>query len=163
KLPINIKLIVEGEEEVGSVNFDELMRAHAKELAADFCCVSDTAMFGRGIPSLCVGLRGLAYFEVFVEGPALDLHSGSFGGGVLSAAIALARMIARLHDDSGRILVPGFYDDVLELTKAEREEIASLPFDEKEWLRSTGSPAVYGEKGYSTLERVWARPALDCN
>jgi acetylornithine deacetylase/succinyl-diaminopimelate desuccinylase-like protein len=162
KLPINLKMIVEGEEEIGSVNLDALMRDHAKDLAADFVCVSDTAMFGRGIPSLCVGLRGLAYVEVHVDGPSTDLHSGSFGGGVLNPVNALAKMIATLHDDDGRITVPGFYDAVRALTEVERREIASLPFDEKEWLRSTGAPATWGEKGYSTLERVWARPTLDC-
>jgi acetylornithine deacetylase/succinyl-diaminopimelate desuccinylase-like protein len=160
-LPINLKMIVEGEEEVGSVNLDTLMRDHANDLAADFVCVSDTAMFGRGIPSLCVGLRGLAYVEVFVEGPALDLHSGSFGGGVMNPVNALAKMIATLHDADGRITVDGFYDGVVALTDAERREIASLPFDEQEWLRSTGAPATFGEKGYSTLERIWARPTLD--
>ncbi len=161
KLPINLKLIVEGEEEIGSVNLDALMRDHARDLAADFVCVSDTAMFGRGIPSLCVGLRGLAYVELFVDGPALDLHSGSFGGGVTNPVNALARMIASLHDADGRVAVEGFYDAVRALTDTERREIASLPFDEKEWLRSTGAPAVAGEKGFSTLERIWARPTLD--
>jgi acetylornithine deacetylase/succinyl-diaminopimelate desuccinylase-like protein len=161
-LPINLKMIVEGEEEIGSVNLDALMRDHATDLAADFVCVSDTAMFGRGIPSLCIGLRGLAYVEVRVDGPALDLHSGSFGGGVLNPVNVLARMIATLHDDGGRVAVDGFYDHVLPLTPAERRDIAALPFDEKEWLRSTGSPAAAGEEGYSTLERIWARPTLDC-
>jgi acetylornithine deacetylase/succinyl-diaminopimelate desuccinylase-like protein len=163
RLPINVKLIVEGEEEIGSDNLDLLLRDKAKDLAADFVCVSDTAMFGRGIPSLCVGLRGLTYVEVHVEGPKQDLHSGSFGGGVTNPVNALARMIGKLHDDDGRIAVPGFYDNVEELTKAERDEIAGLPFDEKEWLASTGALAAFGEKGYSTLERVWARPTLDCN
>ena len=163
KLPINLKLIVEGEEEIGSVNFDELMRAKSADLASDYVCVSDTAMFGRGIPSLCVGLRGLMYLEVHVEGPKSDLHSGSFGGGITNPVNALAKMIASLHDDDGHIRVPGFYDAVVELTPREREEIASLPFDEAGWLESTGSPSVFGEKGYSTLERVWARPTLDCN
>ena len=163
KLPINLKLIVEGEEEIGSENLDELMRANASRLAADFVCVSDTAMFGRGIPSLCVGLRGLMYLEVTVSGPKGDLHSGSFGGGVANPVNVLAKMIAKLHDDDGKVTVPGFYDKVAILTAAERKEIASLPFDEKEWLASTGSPAISGEKGFSTLERVWARPTLDCN
>ena len=163
KLPINIKLIVEGEEEIGSENLDGLLTAKKKELAADFCCVSDTAMFGRGIPSLCVGLRGLMYIEVHVEGPKSDLHSGSFGGGILNPVNALAKMIARLHDDDGKIAVPGFYDKVVTLTKAEKDEIASLPFDEAEWRASTGAPAVFGEKGYSTLERIWTLPTLDCN
>lgn len=163
KLPINLKLIVEGEEEVGSDNLDTLMRERTRDLAADFVCVSDTAMFGRGIPSLCVGLRGLASLEVTVEGPKQDLHSGSFGGGVANPVNVLARMIASLHDESGKVAVPEFYDEVRPLTHAERAEIASLPFDEKEWLASTGSPATQGETGFSTLERIWARPTLDCN
>ncbi len=162
RLPINLKLIVEGEEEVGSANLDILLRERAAELSADFVCVSDTAMFGRGIPSLCVGLRGLAYIEVFVEGPRTDLHSGSFGGGLANPVNALAKMIASLHDDAGRVTVPGFYDAVLPLGAVEREQIASLPFLEDEWLLSTGAPALWGEKGYSTLERIWARPTLDC-
>lgn len=163
KLPINVKLIVEGEEEIGSDHLDGLMRERAADLTADFVCVSDTAMFGRGIPSLCVGLRGLAILEIEVSGPKQDLHSGSFGGGVMNPVNALAKMIAGLHDESGKVTVPGFYDKVVALTEAERKEIASLPFDEREWLASTGSPAVAGEKGFSTLERIWARPTLDCN
>ncbi len=161
-LPINLRLIVEGEEEIGSAHLDGILRSHARDLEADFVCVSDTAMFGRGIPSLCVGLRGLSYLEVHVEGPALDLHSGSFGGGVMNPVNALAKMLASLHDPSGRVAVPGFYDAVLPLTARERAEIAALPFDEAEWLKSTGSPSVWGEAGYSTLERIWARPTLDC-
>lgn len=163
RLPINVKLIVEGEEEIGSDHLDAVMHEHAKDLEADFVCVSDTAMFGRGIPSLCVGLRGLAIVEVHVEGPAQDLHSGSFGGGVANPVNALARMIASLHDADGRVTVDGFYDEVRPLTETERAEIASLPFDEEEWLGMAGSPAVFGEAGFSTLERIWARPTLDCN
>ena len=163
KLPINIKMIVEGEEEVGSVHLEGLLREHAELLKADYVCVSDTAMFGRGIPSLCVGLRGLAYFELHVHGPSSDLHSGSFGGGIANPANALARIIAKLHDDEGRILVPGFYDKVRKLTDAEREEIASLPHDDEAWLSMTGAPATFGEAGFSTLERIWARPTLDVN
>jgi acetylornithine deacetylase/succinyl-diaminopimelate desuccinylase-like protein len=162
KLPINLKLMVEGEEEVGSENLDILMRDKAKDLEADFVCVSDTAMFGRGIPSLCVGLRGLVYLEVRVDGPKTDLHSGSFGGGVANPVHALARMLARMHDDDGRVLVPGFYNRVVELSAAEKAEMSSLPFDEAGWLASTGSPALFGEKGRTTLERVWTRPTIDC-
>src|SRR4051812_22278531 len=110
RLPINLKLIVEGEEEVGSENLDGLLRAHADLLRADYVCVSDTAMFGRGIPSLCVGLRGLCYFEVRVHGPSLDVHSGSFGGGIANPANALAQILARMHDEDGRVTIPGFYD-----------------------------------------------------
>jgi acetylornithine deacetylase/succinyl-diaminopimelate desuccinylase-like protein len=162
QLPINLKFIVEGEEEIGSTNLDELLRAKAKELEADFVCVSDTAMFGRGIPSLCVGLRGLAYLDVRVDGPSTDLHSGSFGGGVANPVNALARILAKLHDEDGRVAVPGFYDNVVELTEEEKKEILSLPFDEAAWLASTGATAAVGEKGRSTLERVWARPTIDC-
>lgn len=161
-LPIRLKMIVEGEEEVGSPNLDTLMRDHADALSTDFVCVSDTAMFGRGLPSLCVGLRGLAYLEVFVEGPTQDLHSGSFGGGVMNPLLALSRMLAALHDSDGRVSVPGFYDDVIALTPLERRAIQELPFDEAGWLKSTGAPRVWGEAGYSTLERIWARPTLDC-
>lgn len=162
KLPINLKVVVEGEEEIGSENLDGILRDHAAEISADFVCVSDTAMFGRGIPSLCVGLRGLMYLEVFVEGPSSDLHSGSFGGGIANPVNVLARMISKLHDDEGRVTVPGFYDEVVKLTDKERKEIQDLPFDEAEWLRATGSPGVVGEKGFSTLERIWTRPTLDC-
>jgi acetylornithine deacetylase/succinyl-diaminopimelate desuccinylase-like protein len=161
-LPIRLKMIVEGEEEIGSPNLDSLMHDHAGELGTDFVCVSDTAMFGRGLPSLCVGLRGLAYLEVFVDGPALDLHSGSFGGALMNPVLALARMLAALHDPRGRVTVPGFYDDVVPLTPLDRAAIRELPFDEAAWLKSTGSPCVWGEEGYSTLERIWARPTLDC-
>jgi acetylornithine deacetylase/succinyl-diaminopimelate desuccinylase-like protein len=163
KLPINVKLIVEGEEEIGSANLDDLMRRKQKDLEADYVCVSDTAMFGRGIPSLCIGLRGLMYMEVHVEGPATDVHSGSYGGAIANPVNILARMIASLHDEHGKILVPGLYDDVVPLTPADRKEIASLPFDEAEWLKATGAPAVWGDKDFSTLERIWARPTLDCN
>jgi acetylornithine deacetylase/succinyl-diaminopimelate desuccinylase-like protein len=163
KLPINLKLIVEGEEEIGSANLDTLMREHEKDLVSDYVCVSDTAMFGRGIPSLCVGLRGLVYLEVHVDGPRQDLHSGSYGGGVLNPINALAKMIAKLHDEDGRVTVPGFYDQVLPLTTTERKEMDDLPFDEEGWLAQTGCPALAGEKGFSTLERIWARPTLDCN
>jgi acetylornithine deacetylase/succinyl-diaminopimelate desuccinylase-like protein len=162
RLPINVKLIVEGEEEIGSGNLAELLRAHAADLSADFVCVSDTAMFGRGLPSLCVGLRGLTYLDVFVEGPRGDLHSGSFGGGIQNPVHALAKMLASLHDEDGRVTVTGFYDDVLALTAEERSQIARLPFDEAQWLQSTGAPALWGERGFSTLERIWARPTLDC-
>ena len=161
-LPIHLKLIVEGEEEIGSMNLDELLRTKAKDLEADFVCVSDTAMFGRGIPSLCVGLRGLMYLEVRVDGPKQDLHSGSFGGGVANPVHALAKMIAKLHDEDGRVAVPGFYANVVELTGEERKEIQGLPFDEKEWLVAAGSSLAIGEKGHSTLERIWARPTIDC-
>jgi acetylornithine deacetylase/succinyl-diaminopimelate desuccinylase-like protein len=162
-LPINLKMIVEGEEEIGSMNLDALLLEHADRLSADFVVVSDTAMFGRGIPSLCVGLRGIAYFDVHLRALSMDAHSGSFGGGLCNPALALARMLASLHDADGRITVPGFYDKVRVLTDAERAEIASLPFDEPGWLAAVGATAASGERGFSTLERVWTRPTLDAN
>lgn len=162
-LPINIKMLVEGEEEIGSAHLDDLMQEHRDRLSADFVVVSDTAMFGRGIPSLCVGLRGIAYFDVVVRALTMDAHSGSFGGGVQNPANALARLIAGLHDENGSVTIAGFYDRVRTLTEGERKEIASLPFDEKAWLASVGATAIAGEKGYSTLERIWTRPTLDVN
>jgi acetylornithine deacetylase/succinyl-diaminopimelate desuccinylase-like protein len=161
KLPINIKLIVEGEEETGSEHLGELLGAHAAMLASDYVCVSDTAMYGRGVPSLCVGLRGLAYFDLEVRGPATDVHSGSFGGGIANPANALARILAKLHDDDGRVTIPGFYDHVRPLSAEERRQIAELVHDDVEWLALSGATATWGEKGYSTLERIWARPTLD--
>jgi acetylornithine deacetylase/succinyl-diaminopimelate desuccinylase-like protein len=162
-LPCNVKFIVEGEEEGGSEHTDGLIRANAERLACDVLMISDSPMFAEGYPSLCVGLRGLAYGEVIVDGPGGDLHSGSFGGGVANPANVLARMISRLHDENGRVAIPGFYDDVVPLAEAERLALAKLPFDEKSWLGTTGAPAPAGEAGYTTLERVWARPTIDVN
>jgi acetylornithine deacetylase/succinyl-diaminopimelate desuccinylase-like protein len=124
-------------------------------------CVSDTAMFGRGIPSLCVGLRGLVYFEIAVRGPAMDVHSGSFGGGIANPANALTRILAALMDPDGRVTIPGFYDRVRPLTSEERAAMAALGHDDVEWLRASGASAAVGETGYTTLERIWARPSLD--
>jgi acetylornithine deacetylase/succinyl-diaminopimelate desuccinylase-like protein len=163
RLPINIKMIVEGEEEIGSVHLDMLMQRESKRLESDYVVVSDTAMFGRGIPSLCVGLRGIAYFDVKVTSHATDLHSGTFGGAVVNPATALCELISKLHDADGRVTIKGFYDKVRVLETKERAEIASLPFDEKEWLTSTGGKLAVGEKGYSTLERIWTRPTLEIN
>jgi acetylornithine deacetylase/succinyl-diaminopimelate desuccinylase-like protein len=162
RLPINLKMLIEGEEEVGSQHLGDLLRERAHDLTADVVCISDTSMFGPDVPSLCVGLRGLTYLEVTVDGPAADLHSGMFGGAIGNPINALAAILGALHDEAGRVLVPGFYDAVVPLTDAERQSIAALPFDEHAWLRSTGAPAPVGERGYSTLERLWARPTLDC-
>jgi acetylornithine deacetylase/succinyl-diaminopimelate desuccinylase-like protein len=161
KLPINVKLIVEGEEESGSQHLGDLLREHAAMLAADCVCVSDTAMYGRGVPSLCVGLRGLVYFDVVVRGPATDVHSGSFGGGIANPANALARMLGALHDADGRVTIAGFYDRVRELRPDEAAELAALDHDDGAWLRASGASLAVGEKGYSTLERIWTRPTLD--
>jgi len=161
KLPINLKMIVEGEEEIGSFHLEDLLREHATMLAADYVCVSDTAMYGRDTPSLCVGLRGLAYFDIVVSGPRTDVHSGSFGGGIANPANALASILSRLLDENGRVTIGGFYDRVRELTPDERAELARLEHDDAAWLALSGAPASVGEAGYSTLERIWARPTFD--
>ncbi len=165
ELPLNLKLIVEGEEEVGSLHFGGLVEAEAARLAADLCVVSDTAMHGRGQPSICVGLRGMVDLEVEVTGPSLDLHSGEFGGAVLNPVEALTRILASLRDPvSGRVTVPGFYDDVVELSAEERAGVAAIPFDEAAFRELAGGvPATFGEKGYSTTERRTTRPTLEIN
>src|SRR5256884_3244126 len=130
RLPINMKLILEGEEEVGSVNLDEFVRAHKHELTADVVVISDSPMFDRGIPSICYGLRGLVYFQIDLRGTKSDLHSGSFGGAVANPAFVLAQVLAQMKDRGGRIRIPGFYDDVRPLSEAERAEWKKLPFNE---------------------------------
>jgi acetylornithine deacetylase/succinyl-diaminopimelate desuccinylase-like protein len=162
--PVTLTLLIEGEEESGSPHFAQLLRERAAELPTDLIVVSDTTMWAAGVPSLCTGMRGLAAAEVTVAGPERDLHSGSFGGGVPNPAHVLARLLAGLHDADGRVTLPGFYDDVVPLTDAERDLLARLPFDEKSWLADAGdSPGLYGEAGYSTLERIWARPTAEVN
>ena len=165
ELPLNLKLIVEGEEEVGSLHFEGLIRAESRRLDADLCVVSDTAMHGRGQPSICVGLRGMIDLEVEVTGPALDLHSGEFGGTVLNPLEALSRILASLRDpETGRVTVPGFYDEVVELTPAERAQVAAAPFDEAAYRALAGGvPVTFGEKGYTTTERRTVRPTLEIN
>jgi acetylornithine deacetylase/succinyl-diaminopimelate desuccinylase-like protein len=165
ELPLNLKLIVEGEEESGSVNFEALVEREMDRLAADVLVVSDTSILAPDIPSLSTGLRGLAGVEVHVQGPALDLHSGQFGGAVANPALVLARILASLHDPaSGRITVPGFYDDVDEASAAERELIGRVPFDDARFRGDAGRiPATAGEQGWSVLERLGVRPTLDVN
>ena len=163
KLPINIKFLVEGEEEVGSVNLVPLIKDNLEKLKADLILISDSSMFAKGMPSICYGLRGISYFELRVKGTNGDLHSGSFGGAVINPANALARIIAKLKDEKGRILIPGIYDDVLPLTDEERKVFANLPHDDEKYRKMLGAPELFGEEGYSTLERVWARPCLDVN
>ncbi|MEU1072265.1 MULTISPECIES: dipeptidase [unclassified Streptomyces] len=160
---VNLKLLVEGEEESGSPHFRALVEAHADRFAADAVIVSDTGMWSETTPTVCTGMRGLAECEIRLYGPDQDIHSGSFGGAVPNPATAAARLVAALHDADERIAVPGFYDGVAELTDAERELVAELPFDEAEWLRTAKSRAAHGEAGYSTLERVWARPTAEVN
>ncbi|HEX3704658.1 MAG TPA: dipeptidase [Vicinamibacterales bacterium] len=163
RLPVNIKFILEGEEEVGSVNLDEFVRAHKAELGADVVVISDSPMFARGVPSICYGLRGLVYFQIDLRGSSTDLHSGSFGGAVANPGFVLAQMIAQMKDRGGRIKIPGFYDDVTPLKDEERQAWASLPFNEKKYKKDFGIPRVFGETDYTTLERTWARPTLEVN
>ncbi len=162
-LPVNIKMIIEGEEEVGSANLDNFVKEHKELLDADLVLISDSAMFAEGVPSVCYGLRGLAYMEVEVTGPNSDLHSGSFGGSVHNPVQALSEMIASLHDKNGRVTVKGFYDDVRPLTKTERSAYKKLPWNDRAYAKKLGVRELYGEKGFTTLERVWARPTLECN
>jgi acetylornithine deacetylase/succinyl-diaminopimelate desuccinylase-like protein len=163
KLPCNIKVILEGEEEVGSANLDNFVKDHRDDLKADVVVISDSPMFDRGIPSICYGLRGLVYFQIDLRGTKSDLHSGSFGGAVANPAFVLANILAQMKDRGGHIKIPGFYDDVRPLTEAEREQWKKLPFNEKRYAKELGAPRLWGETGYSTLERVWARPTFEVN
>src|SRR5918911_784840 len=162
-LPLNIKFFIEGEEEVGSVHLDDFVRSHKKDLSADVVVISDSPMFDRGIPSICYGLRGLTYFQLDLRGSKTDLHSGSFGGAVANPAFVLAQVLAQMKDRSGRVKIPGFYDDVRALSDAERSEWKKLPFNETKYRKELGAPRLFGETGYSTLERVWARPTFEVN
>src|SRR3954451_11452907 len=163
RLPVNIKFILEGEEEVGSANLDDFIRAHKEDLGADVVVISDSPMFARGIPSICYGLRGLVYFQIDLRGSNTDLHSGSFGGAVANPAFALAQLLAQMKDRGGHIKIPGFYDDVVPLTQEERDAWAKLPFNEKQYRKDFGVPKLHGESEYTTLERTWARPTLEVN
>ncbi len=160
---VNLKLLVEGEEESGSPHFPDLVREHAEALACDTVIVSDTGMWSADAPTVCTGMRGLTDCQVDLYGPDQDIHSGSFGGAVPNPATEAARLAAGLHDADRRVAVPGFYEGVVELTDRERELFAELPFDEATWLGTAHSHATLGEAGYSTLERVWARPTAEVN
>jgi len=163
RLPVNMKIILEGEEEVGSANLDDFIRAHKSELGANVVVISDSPMFDRGIPSICYGLRGLVYFQIDLRGSKTDLHSGSFGGAVANPAMVLAQVLAQMKDRGGRVKIPGFYDDVVPLTDEERKAWASLPFNEKKFKKDFGIPKLFRESGYTTLERIWARPTFEIN
>jgi len=164
KLPLNVKVVVEGEEEVGSPSFEAFLAREKERLACDVVVVSDTAVFAEDVPSLTVSLRGLVHWEVTVKGPTADLHSGYFGGLVVNPLEALAKMLATLRDADGRIVVPGFYDGVPELAPAVRAELASLPFDTEREARALGVPGLSGgELGRAPLERMWMRPTLEIN
>jgi acetylornithine deacetylase/succinyl-diaminopimelate desuccinylase-like protein len=162
-LPCNVKFIIEGEEEIGSPNLKDFMIKHKEMLAADIILVSDTGMIATDIPSITTGLRGLSYMEVEVTGPNRDLHSGIFGGAVANPANVLAKLIASLTDNDGKITVKGFYDDVIDISKEERAEMSKAPFNENDYKKALDIDELFGEKGYTTNERTGIRPSLDVN
>jgi acetylornithine deacetylase/succinyl-diaminopimelate desuccinylase-like protein len=163
RLPINVVLLAEGEEEVGSENLVPFVEAHADRLACDIVLISDTGMFAEGLPSLLFSLRGLAYFEIHVHGARSDLHSGEYGGAVMNPGNALATIIASLHDAEGRIAIRGFYDDVVEWDAETRAQIAELPHSDEAFASELALGELVGEPGYGTLERLWIRPTCDVN
>jgi len=163
KIPANVVLLVEGEEEVGSEHLSSFIEANAQLLRADAVVISDSAMFAPGLPSILSSLRGMAYFQIDVQGPSTDLHSGSYGGAVVNPAMALARVLATMHDGSGHVAIDGFYDKVQDWGDAARQEMRSLSFDEEHFRAETGAPALGGEAGFSTLERLWMRPTCEIN
>ncbi len=162
-LPCNVKFMIEGEEEIGSPSLGKFCEEHKEMLQADVILVSDTGMIAQDIPSITTGLRGLAYMEVEVTGPNRDLHSGLYGGAVANPVNVLTKMIASLTDENNHITIPGFYDDVIEVSPEERKEMAKAPFDLDEYEKAIDIPQVEGEKGYSTMERTGIRPSLDVN
>lgn len=162
-LPVNVKMLIEGEEEVHSENLPKWLKQNKKRLAADIVVVSDSSQFSKSLPAVTYGLRGIAAMELFVYGPKRDLHSGSFGGAVANPANILCQIIGKLHDKNNKIAVPGFYADVKLPAKWERAEFRKLPFSETQYKRMVGIPDVHGEKGWNTFERTWIRPTLDVN
>ncbi len=162
-IPINVKVIIEGEEEVGSESLWDFVSHNKQRLKADALIVSDTSMLARGVPSITYGLRGLSYYQIEITGPAQDLHSGVFGGAVPNPLTILCELFAKLHDKNFRVTVPGFYDDVAPLSPAERKALHSLPWKENDFRKTVGAPGLCGEKGYSTIEQVWCRPTLELN
>jgi acetylornithine deacetylase/succinyl-diaminopimelate desuccinylase-like protein len=163
KLPIQVKFLIEGEEEVGSEQLTPYVRKHRDQLACNCIVISDCCQFAPGVPAITYGLRGIAYYELRLRGPRQDLHSGTFGGAVTNPANALVELLASLKDKIGRIQLPGFYDDVIPLTEREREEFRGLPQTDAEFMNQIGVKGIFGEAGYTSLERRWARPTLDIN
>ncbi len=161
KLPVNLKFVIEGEEETGSSSLEKLLRENPEQLACDCIVVSDMSQFSRGQPAITYGLRGIAYYELTVTGPNRDLHSGSFGGAITNPANVLAAMLGRMTDDRGRIQIPGFYDDVVPIDSQERERFSMLPFREEDFFAQVGVEGAVGEAGFTSLERRWARPSFD--
>jgi acetylornithine deacetylase/succinyl-diaminopimelate desuccinylase-like protein len=162
-LPVNLIFLIEGEEEIGSTHLDDFIRARRNDLRCDIIAISDTGMVAEGYPTLTQSLRGIAAMEVVVRGPATDLHSGIFGGAVMNPAAALVKLLAGLHDDRGRVAVPGFYDDVPKPDPAEREALAALPIDESDYQRETGVLLLSGEEGFTSVERIGIRPTAEIN
>ena len=162
-LPVNVKFLFEGEEEIGSPNLEPFIKKYKDLLKCNYLVISDSSMFGPDKPSICYSLRGLSYLEIDVTGPKSDLHSGSYGGSVHNPIQALAEIIAQLHDKNGKVTIKGFYDDVKPLSQKERAELKKLPHNDKKYAQSVGVAELYGEKGYSTIERLGARPTLECN
>jgi acetylornithine deacetylase/succinyl-diaminopimelate desuccinylase-like protein len=161
--PINIKVLIEGEEEVGSVSLWDHVQKNREKLKADALIVSDTSMLGKGVPSITYGLRGLNYYQIELTGPARDLHSGAYGGAVPNPITILTELFSKLHDKNFRIAIPGFYDDVDKVPAAERKALKKLPWKMKDFDRAVGAPGYFGEKGFSTVERLWIRPTLELN
>lgn len=162
-LPLNVKFIIEGEEEIGSEHLGGFIEQNKDLLKCDAVLISDTSLYEAGVPTITYGLRGLSYMEIEVTGPNRDLHSGSFGGAVANPINVLAEIIAKLHDKNGRITIPSFYDDVLPLTKEEKKNFERLNFSDKNFAKDLGVKELAGEAKFSTLERLWVRPTLDCN
>jgi acetylornithine deacetylase/succinyl-diaminopimelate desuccinylase-like protein len=162
-LPVNVIFLVEGEEETGSLHLEDFLRRHIAALAADIVVISDSRMVAPGVPTFTYGLRGSLCLEVRLTGSKVDLHSGIFGGSVANPATVLVELLAKLHDKNRKVAVPGFYDRVRPLESWERERWATLPFNDQAWLKTTGVPALYGEEGFSNLERVWVRPTAEIN
>lgn len=162
-LPLHIKVIIEGEEEVGSVSLWDFVARNKERLKADALIVSDTSMLARGVPSVTYGLRGLNYYQLEITGPSQDLHSGTFGGAVPNPITVLAETIGKLHDKNLRVTVPGFYDGVVLPTAKERKALKALPWKESDFRRTVGAPGLCGEEGFSTIERIWCRPTLELN
>jgi acetylornithine deacetylase/succinyl-diaminopimelate desuccinylase-like protein len=163
KLPINIKVLIEGEEEVGSVSLWDHVQANKEKLRADALVVSDTSMLAKGVPSITYGLRGLNYYQIELTGPIRDLHSGVYGGAVPNPLTVLTELFAKLHDKNFRITVPGFYDDVAKVSAAERKALNALPWKRKDFEKAVGAAAYVGEKGFTIVERLWVRPTLELN
>ncbi|MDX2473269.1 MAG: dipeptidase [Candidatus Krumholzibacteria bacterium] len=163
EVPVNVKFIIEGEEECGGHSIYEFTEKNPDKLSCDAIIVSDTTLYNETTPGICYSLKGLAYMEIRVSGPAMDLHSGSYGGTVQNPGNALAEIVAKLKDAEGHCLVPGFYDDVLELEQDERDGFAALGYTDEILQKETGVPTPFGEAGYTTLERMWARPTCDVN